>query len=85
MELWEIVNAHSVDHPFHLHSHRVQVLDVDSRPPSHAMWLDTVNVRGGQTVLLAVPLTGRPGRTVYHCHVASHEDLGMMGMLDVRA
>jgi FtsP/CotA-like multicopper oxidase with cupredoxin domain len=26
-----------------------------------------------------------PGRTVYHCHVASHEDLGMMGMLDVRA
>jgi FtsP/CotA-like multicopper oxidase with cupredoxin domain len=56
--LWEIVNAHSVDHPFHLHSHRVQVLDVDGRPPSHAVWLDTVNVRGGQTVLLAVPLTG---------------------------
>jgi len=83
LEVWEIFNAHSVDHPFHLHSHRVQVLDVDGRPPPHAAWLDTVNVRGGQTVRLAVPLTGGPGRTVYHCHVASHEDLGMMGVLDV--
>jgi FtsP/CotA-like multicopper oxidase with cupredoxin domain len=85
LEVWEIVNAHTVDHPFHLHSHRVQVLDVDGRPPPHAAWLDTVNVRGGQTVRLAVPLTGGAGRTVYHCHVASHEDLGMMGVLDVRA
>jgi FtsP/CotA-like multicopper oxidase with cupredoxin domain len=84
LEIWEVVNAHTVDHPFHLHSYRVQVLDVDGRPPPHPAWLDTVNVRGGQTVRLAVPLTGWPGRTVYHCHVASHEDLGMMGVLQVR-
>jgi FtsP/CotA-like multicopper oxidase with cupredoxin domain len=84
LEIWDVVNAHTVDHPFHLHSHRVQVLDVDGRPPPHAAWLDTVNVRGGQTVRLAVALTGGIGRTVYHCHIASHEDLGMVGVLDVR-
>jgi len=84
LEIWEVVNAHTVDHPFHLHSYRVQVLDVDGRPPPHRAWLDTVNLRGGQTVRLAVPLTGWAGRTVYHCHVASHEDLGMMAVLEVR-
>ena len=84
LEVWEVVNAHTVDHPFHLHSYRVQVLDVDGRPPPHRAWLDTVPVRGGQTVRLAVPFTGWSGRTVYHCHIASHEDLGMMAVLDVR-
>ena len=84
LEVWEVVNDHTVDHPFHLHSYRVQVLDVDGRPPAHRAWLDTVNVRGGQTVRLAVPFTGGAGRTVYHCHVASHEDLGMMAVLEVR-
>ena len=85
LEVWEIVNDHTVDHPFHLHSYRVQVLDVDGRPPPHRAWLDTVNVRGGQTVRLAVPFTDWAGRTVYHCHVASHEDLGMMAVLEVRS
>jgi FtsP/CotA-like multicopper oxidase with cupredoxin domain len=84
LEVWEIVNAHTVDHPFHLHSYRVQLLDRDGRPPPHRAWLDTVTVPGGSTVRLAVPFTGSPGRTVYHCHVAAHEDLGMMAVLEVR-
>ena len=83
LEVWEVRNAHTVDHPFHLHSYRFQVLDVDGRPPPFRAWLDTVDVRGGQTVRLAVPFTGWTGRTVYHCHVASHEDLGMMAVLEV--
>jgi len=24
------------------------------------------------------------GRTVYHCHILDHEDLGMMGVIEVR-
>jgi FtsP/CotA-like multicopper oxidase with cupredoxin domain len=55
------VNAHSVDHPFHLHSYRVQVVAVDGRLPPHRAWLDTVNVPAGQTVRLAVPLNGERG------------------------
>ena len=84
LEVWEVVNAHGTDHPFHLHSHPVQVLDRDGVPEPFRAWWDTVAVPAGSSVRLAVPLR-RPGRTVFHCHVASHEDLGMMGVLDVVA
>jgi FtsP/CotA-like multicopper oxidase with cupredoxin domain len=46
-------------------------------------WRDTVNLRPGSTVTIAVPFRGAAGRTVYHCHIASHEDIGMMGVLEV--
>ncbi|WP_083885702.1 multicopper oxidase domain-containing protein [Synechococcus sp. PCC 7336] len=26
-----------------------------------------------------------PGKTVYHCHILDHEDLGMMGTVEVTA
>lgn len=83
LEIWEVENRHTVDHPFHLHSYRVQVLDRDGVPEPYRAWYDTVHVRAGETVRLAVPFVGGPGRTVYHCHIASHEDLGMMGVLEV--
>ena len=83
LELWDVVNDHGSDHPFHLHSYAVQVVDRDGVPEPFRAWRDTVNVPAGSTVRLAVPLRGEPGRTVYHCHIASHEDLGMMGVLEV--
>ncbi|MEV7104153.1 multicopper oxidase domain-containing protein [Streptomyces atroolivaceus] len=30
-----------------------------------------------------MPFRGKGGRTVYHCHIAAHEVLGMMGTLEV--
>lgn len=85
MQIWEIVNAHSTDHPFHLHTYPVQVIDRNGVPDRFRAWRDTVNIAPGETVRLAVPLRMAPGRTVYHCHIASHEDLGMMGILEVTA
>jgi FtsP/CotA-like multicopper oxidase with cupredoxin domain len=83
LEVWDVVNTHTTDHPFHLHSYPVQVLARDGAAEALRAWRDTVNVPAGGTVTLAVPLRGAPGRTVYHCHIASHEDLGMMGVLEV--
>ncbi|SMD25620.1 multicopper oxidase family protein [Kibdelosporangium aridum] len=77
-EIWELVNEHTMDHPFHLHSYSFQVVDAPFRA-----WRDTVNVPPGSTVRIVIPFHGPPGRTVYHCHIASHEDLGMMGILEV--
>lgn len=85
LEVWEVVNRHAMDHPFHLHSYAVQVLDVDGVPPPHRAWYDTVNIPPGSTVRLAVPFRGGAGRTVYHCHITNHEDLGMMAVLEVTA
>ena len=35
------------------------------------------------TVTLRIPFTDIAGRTVYHCHILDHEDLGMMGVIKV--
>ncbi|MET9596034.1 multicopper oxidase family protein [Streptomyces sp. NPDC006516] len=83
LEIWEVENTHTMDHPFHLHSYAVQVLARDGKAEPFRAWRDTVNIPAGTTVRLAVPFRGDGGRTVYHCHIAAHEDLGMMGILEV--
>lgn len=32
-----------------------------------------------------VPFAEIAGRSVYHCHILDHEDLGTMGVIDVTA
>ncbi|WP_447007670.1 multicopper oxidase domain-containing protein [Saccharothrix isguenensis] len=46
-------------------------------------WRDTVDVPPRSTVMIAVPLSWVAGRTAYQCHATSHEDMGMMGVLEV--
>jgi len=87
-ELWEIVNQADMDHPFHLHGTQFQVIERErdgkvSKPPYQA-WKDTVNVTRGETVRLVIRQE-RPGVRMYHCHILEHEQLGMMGIVDVRA
>ncbi|RUW77176.1 multicopper oxidase family protein, partial [Mesorhizobium sp. M1E.F.Ca.ET.063.01.1.1] len=87
-ELWEIVNQADMDHPFHLHGTQFQVVEHErdgkvSKPPYRA-WKDTVNVARGETVRLLLRQE-RPGARMYHCHILEHEQLGMMGIVDVQA
>jgi FtsP/CotA-like multicopper oxidase with cupredoxin domain len=79
VEEWEIRNTSLMDHPFHLHVWPFLVAD----GPSGTGWKDTINVPAGESVRILVPFTGLIGRTVYHCHILDHEDLGMMGVIDV--
>lgn len=85
LEVWELVNRHAFDHPFHLHSYPFQVIERNGTPEPFRAWRDVVNLRSNDRVRIAVPLRRHAGRTVFHCHVAEHEDRGMMGVLDVRA
>ncbi|PBB19928.1 multicopper oxidase family protein [Mesorhizobium sp. WSM4313] len=87
-ELWEIVNQADMDHPFHLHGTQFQLIERErdgkvSKPP-YLAWKDTVNVARGETVRL-VTRQERPGTRMYHCHILEHEQLGMMGVVDVQA
>lgn len=87
-ELWEIVNQADMDHPFHLHGTQFQVIERErdgkvAKPP-YLAWKDTVNVARGETVRL-VTRQERPGMRMYHCHILEHEQLGMMGIVDVKA
>jgi len=82
VEVWEIVNRTDMDHPFHLHTFAVQVLSRNGKPVA-AEWKDVVNVRANETVRIAVPMHGFTGKTVFHCHIAEHEERGMMAVLQV--
>jgi FtsP/CotA-like multicopper oxidase with cupredoxin domain len=44
-----------------------------------------VLVRQGEKVLIRMPLQDFVGKTVYHCHILDHEDLGMIGNLEIKA
>jgi FtsP/CotA-like multicopper oxidase with cupredoxin domain len=83
LEVWDIVNTTGVEHPFHLHTWPFQVLRRGHVVEPFAAWRDVAVVEPGQTVRLAIPFTLNKGRTVYHCHVAMHEDAGMMGVVEV--
>lgn len=82
-EDWLLVNDDVMDHPFHLHVNRFQVISRAGRPESLRRWKDTVLVRAGEEVRIRVSFLDFPGRTVYHCHNLDHEDLGLMGVLQI--
>ncbi len=88
VELWEVVNQSDMDHPFHVHGTQFQVVEHELSgkvtKPAYLSWKDTVNVVQGETVRLLLR-QDQPGRRMYHCHILEHEDLGMMGVVDVQA
>ena len=49
-----------------------------------AIWQDVVNVPANGRVKVRVAFKDFRGRSVYHCHILDHEDLGMMGAIEVR-
>jgi bilirubin oxidase len=88
VELWNFINATSVDHPMHVHGTQFQVVGRSVRgvsmPVAFTGWLDTVNVPAGQTVSIKIRQT-MSGKRMFHCHILPHEDAGMMAVLDVRS
>ncbi|AVA26112.1 multicopper oxidase family protein [Rhizobium sp. NXC24] len=88
VELWEIVNQADMDHPFHVHGTQFQIVEHEKdgqvTKPSYRAWKDTVNVVAGETVRILLR-QNLPGPRMYHCHILEHEDLGMMGTVDVHA
>lgn len=89
-EIWEVSNSAGMPHNFHVHGVQFQVLDIDGeRPPARlGGWKDTVEIRNGETVRLIVRFgsyTDADMPYMFHCHVLSHEDGGMMGQFVVVA
>ncbi|AFZ37966.1 Bilirubin oxidase (plasmid) [Stanieria cyanosphaera PCC 7437] len=85
VEDWELINTGVMDHPFHIHGNAFQVISRNGAAESLLAWRDTVLVKRGETVRIRIPFNDFTGKTVYHCHVLDHEDLGMMGNLIIEA
>jgi FtsP/CotA-like multicopper oxidase with cupredoxin domain len=83
-EIWEIENLVGMDHPFHLHGFQFQVLDRNGVPEPFRAWKDTVNVPRHQSARFIVRYDNYRGKWMFHCHILTHEDNGMMGVLQVK-
>ncbi|MQA87735.1 MAG: multicopper oxidase domain-containing protein [Streptosporangiales bacterium] len=72
------VNRGDNDHPMHIHGHHFLVLSRDGRAPTGSpLWLDTVNVRPGETWEIGFR-ADNPGIWMDHCHNFEHALHGMV-------
>ncbi len=69
---------HPMHHPFHIHgAGRFLVLARDGVVEANLAWKDTVLIRSGETVDIVLDVTN-PGLWMAHCHIAEHNQSGMM-------
>jgi FtsP/CotA-like multicopper oxidase with cupredoxin domain len=82
VEEWTVRNTSTMDHPFHLHVWPFQVVE-QSRGTPAAGWKDVVNVPAGGWAKVRIRFADFGGKSVFHCHILDHEDMGMMGTIEV--
>ena len=88
--IWQITNQSMMAHPWHIHGNHFYILTINGAAPP-------ANMAGRKDVVL-VPPQGGVVRLImkykdfadtsmpymYHCHILSHEDKGMMGQFVVK-
>jgi FtsP/CotA-like multicopper oxidase with cupredoxin domain len=74
---------HPMHHPFHVHgAGRFLILSRDGEPEANLVWKDTVLLRAGETVDILLDVSN-PGLWMAHCHIAEHNQGGMMFSFNV--
>jgi hypothetical protein len=90
-EVWEVRNQTPIAHPLHIHNIQFYILSVGGVAPPLAMRgkKDVVLIPGGNTIVrLITKFEDFYNDTLpymYHCHMLSHEDEGMMGQFIVKS
>lgn len=88
VEEWTIYNTSGEVHPFHLHTNGFQVMSVNGRAQPYTGRQDIVPVPNEVNgvpgvVVIRIPFADYAGKWMFHCHIAAHEDNGMMSFIDV--
>jgi suppressor of ftsI len=85
VEEWTVRNESDEMHTFHIHQTDFQVTEVNGQPVPFVGVQDNVNVPVRGVVKVLIPFTDPVivGKFVYHCHILSHEDKGMMAVIEV--
>lgn len=85
IEIWEFTNSTPIAHPFHIHDVQFFILDINGTPPPPALqgYNDVILIPGGMgTARFIAHFTNHTNDSIpfmYHCHMLTHEDMGMMG------
>ena len=91
VEDWTIENRAQEDHVFHIHQIHFRVLEVDGKPVNDGTMRDTIDLPywngSGPYPSVKLRMDFRDpnivGTFLYHCHILKHEDMGMMGVIQV--
>jgi FtsP/CotA-like multicopper oxidase with cupredoxin domain len=80
---WRIVNATAELHPFHIHQTHFLAYAENGHAIADPLWLDTVNVPYSGTVDVILDFTNPliKGMSVFHCHLLTHDDKGIMAKI----
>jgi suppressor of ftsI len=89
-EQWTILNETGEIHPFHTHTDHFQVMSVNGVPQPYTGEQDIVPVPTGRhgkpgEVVIRIRFIDFTGKVMFHCHIAAHEDAGMMSYVNVIA
>ncbi|MCF6268308.1 MAG: multicopper oxidase domain-containing protein [Melioribacteraceae bacterium] len=87
-EIWSITNQSPIAHPFHIHDVQFYILDRDGTipPPSEQGLKDVILINPMETIRFITKFEDFADDEVpymYHCHMLTHEDRGMMGQFIV--
>ena len=89
-EEWTVVNDPDAKlnehaHVFHIHVNPFKVTKINGTAIDPPLWRDTFILTGndGDSITFESNFVDFTGRFVDHCHVLSHEDLGMMEIIEV--
>ncbi|MEP6795818.1 MAG: multicopper oxidase domain-containing protein, partial [Saprospiraceae bacterium] len=87
-EIWELTSSSMFAHPFHIHDVQFYILSRNGQtPPAYEQgWKDVVLVKTKETVRFIARFEDYADTLhpfMFHCHIALHEDEGMMGQFVV--
>jgi len=85
IEEWTIRNEADELHTFHIHQGPYQLIEINGVAQPADDHRDIVDVPIKGEVKVIIPFTNPliVGRFVFHCHILSHEDKGMMATIEV--
>jgi blue copper oxidase len=87
-EIWSLNSTSTFSHPFHIHDVEFYILSINgAAPPAYqAGWKDVILVKA-QTIVKFIARFNDYSDSLhpymFHCHIALHEDEGMMGQFVV--
>jgi len=89
-EQWTIYNEAGEIHPFHLHTDHFQVMSINGVQQPYTGEQDVQPIpykKDGVpgAVVIRIHFTDFTGKVMFHCHIAAHEDAGMMSFINVVA
>ncbi|CAF3916973.1 unnamed protein product [Rotaria sp. Silwood1] len=88
-EIWQLTSTSGFAHPFHIHDIEFHILTRNgvAPPASESGWKDVVLVKPNETVRFITKFDDYADSLhpfMFHCHIALHEDIGMMGQFVVK-